>query len=246
MKHPSGEELQNSEDARLELAMTRLGEWSDLHEKMNTDYIGKLSGLHQERREMFKYIGTVGAGAAALAPQMLDEVRQATYFYWGIGLLCLVVAITVIYILSSLENEAGDLSKDLREKNKRIDEVRKPWVEFLSGQDYSVKALAEASSTAMTEGNNFVANMKEDKREEWFPRMDYTGEFVIFFFIGGLSLLVISLTNLHLDWKPILGGVIITFVIINIISTFPTRVFWTFGLPVDVIKWAIRWIFRKN
>lgn len=245
MDYPSQDELQSNEDSRVKMAGDKLKDWSDLHEKMNTDYIAILSGLHKERREMLKYIGTVAAGAAALAPQMLDKVQQASYFYSGIGFLSLVVVITVTYVLSSLENEASDLSKDLRNKNNRIDRVRKPWIDFLEGRDYSVKALAKAVSDEIKEASEFASEMKKEEKSG-FPRMDYTGEFIILFFVGGISLLVLSLTSVQSSWCQILWLAAGIFVVINIISTFPTEIFRFLGFPIDVLKAAIRFLTKRK
>lgn len=245
MDYPSQNELENNEASRVKMAEDKLKDWSDLHEKMSTDYIAILSGLYKERREMLKYIGTVAAGAAALAPQMLDKVHQAAYFYSGVGLLCLVVVITVTYVLSSLENEAGNFSKDLRSKNNRIDKVRKPWKDFLEGGDYSVKALAKAVSEEIKEANEFAGEIKKEEKSG-FLRMDYTGEFIILFFVGGISLLVLSLTSVYSSWCQILWLAVGVFIVINIISTFPTEIFRFLGFPIDVLKAAIRFLTKRK
>ncbi|MBX4198402.1 hypothetical protein KW782_03655 [Candidatus Parcubacteria bacterium] len=237
------EELRNSEDARVNVVLETLKDWSDLHEKMSMHYMGLIAEYQKERREMLKYLATIAGGAAALAPQLLDHVKQPHFFYTSIGLLCLVVVISATHVLSTVENDTTYLASDLREKNSLIFRVRKPKIDFLTEGDRSVNAFVGA----MSEGKEDILkdNKKPEVKSSWYRPMDYTGEFIIFLSVAGLALLALSLTAYPITWKHILLTAISTFFVINLISTFPNKVFVVLGLPIDLIKSLFRWIFHK-
>ena len=83
---------------------------------MNDHYMDILAKYQAERREMYKYLGTIAGGAAALAPQLIENVKQLGFFYTGISLLCLTVIISVTYVLSTLENDCTIRSGFKKEK----------------------------------------------------------------------------------------------------------------------------------
>jgi hypothetical protein len=242
------EELLNNEDKRIDIIQEDLEKWAELGEKVHTEYISFIKDLQKERREMFKYLGTISGGAAALAPQLLSNVQQPNFFYAGIGLLCLVVIISTTYILSTIENEASEFLKDLKEKNEVFDRLRKPKRNFLVEGDYSVGAFVKALSE---NGENELPTLIEkveaskSKKGSWYTPMDYTGEFVILFIVVGLSLLALSLSDYSVAWSLILWISVSVFIIINTISTFPTKIFSILGAPVDLVKSLIRYIFKK-
>lgn len=179
------EEIKDSEQVRQNIILKTLEGWSELHEKMNDHYMDILAKYQAERREMYKYLGTIAGGAAALAPQLIENVKQLGFFYTGISLLCLTVIISVTYVLSTLENDCTILGQDLKKKNDMIYWLRKPKIDFLKGKNYSVDAFAKA----MSEGREDVPDEDEkpETKKSWFKQMDYTSEFVILFTISGLG-----------------------------------------------------------
>lgn len=242
------EEVLNSEDKRIEIIQQDLEAWTELDEKVHTEYTSLIKSLQKERRELFKYLGTISGGAAALAPQLIDSVRQVDFFYAGIILLCLVVIISTTYILSTVENETSDFLKDLKEKGEMLDRLRKPKRDFLLGGDYSVETFVKAlSETGEKELPNLLKQVEKNKpkKNSWYSPMDYTGEFVTLFIVVGLSLLVLSLSSFSVSWGSIVWISLGIFIVINIISTFPTKVFSILGIPVDLAKSLIRYIFKK-
>jgi hypothetical protein len=197
---------------------------------------------------MFKYLGTISGGAAALAPQLLANVQQPSFFYAGIGLLCLVVIISTTYILSTIENETSDFLKDLKEKNEMFDRLRKPKRNFLVEGDYGVEAFVKAlSENGEKELPKLLEKVEASKsqKKSWYTPMDYTGEFVILFIVVGLSLLALSLSAYSVSWNLILWISMGVFIVINTISTFPTKIFSILGTPIDLVKSLIRYIFKK-
>jgi hypothetical protein len=237
------EEIRDSEEARLNVIKETLGGWTSLSEKMNDHYVSIIAKYQKERREILKYLATIAGGGAALAPQLLDHVQQPHFFYTGIGLLCTVVVIAVTYILTSIENDVTKLVADLRDKNIRIDDITKPKNDFLKKGDYSLGAF----SKAMTDGKDNLS--KEDKKSEikngWYQPMDYTGEFIVLFTVSGLALLALGLTSHSVSWAKIALVAVSVFIVINIISVFPTKVFVWLGFPIDLVKSAFRW-FKKR
>lgn len=239
------EDIRNSEEARINHVLDTLEEWSDLYEKMNKTYLDKLSDYQHERREMLKYLATIAGGGAALSPQLLDHVHHLSLFYWGIGLLCLVVIIATTNVLSSVENDMTKLSADLNQKNDWIKKIRQPKIDFITGTDRDLITF----SKAMAGGMEIVPTKKEmleTKNKSWYRSLDYTGEFVILFSITGFFLLAISLpASLVVSLSQIIYVIVIAFVLINIISTFPGRVFQIMGAPIDLIKSLPR-LFNKS
>lgn len=236
--NPSSEEIKNSEESRVNIVMETAKEWSDLHEKMNMHYLEVIAKYQHERREIIKYLGTIAGGAAALSPQLLEHIKQPTFFYTGISLLCLVVIISVTYILSSVENESTKLLADLKKRNELIDKLRKPKLDFLKNKDYS----PEAFIGAMSDGKEILTIEEKvpEKKNSWYIPLDYTGEFITWFFTTGLAMVVLSLTSFWVSWGQILYVLMSVFVIINIVSAFPNKVFMVLGAPIDLLKSLFR------
>lgn len=229
------EQLKNDELARSETILNSLSEWSNLNEKMHTDYSLIIAKYEEERRQMFKYLGTIAGGAAALAPQLLPYIHQKNIFYFGIGFLLITVITSVSYILSTVENSTEEIRAYFNKQRKLIYEIRKPKIEYLKGSDKSVAAFAKAMSTA---GNENIPTQDEPIKEGsgWFRSMDYAGEYIILFTITGLGFLALSLTQHQFSSKILIGGIALIFITINIISTFPVKIFSFLGFPIDLIK----------
>lgn len=220
-----------------------LTEWSEFDEKIHNHYIGLISAYQAERREILKYVAVIAGGAAALAPQVLEYVNNTVMFYISISLLCLVVIISVIHILSTVENDTTKLTDDFLAKNKLIYLVRKPIIEFFNNGDYSNAAFMKA----VTESHKHIPNTDREppKEKGWYIPLDYTGEFVIWFTVTGLAMLALSLVgDMHVNWKWLLLADLGIFILINIISTYPNHVFVVLGFPIDLIKSSKR-IFKK-
>jgi hypothetical protein len=248
MTLPSKEELLNSEDVRIQVVQEEMEEWGKLGERMHTEYAGFLAELHRERREMIKYLGTIAGGAAVLAPQLLDKAQHKDFFYIGFGLLCMVVVISVTYILSTVENEVAILVADLKDKNEMLDRIKKPKRNFLMRGDYGVDAFREAMSSGAIDEMPKIRKEIEDNKARgngWYKPMDYTGEFIIWFFVLGIALLALGLTNINVSLTSLFWVSIAIFVAINFFSTFPIHIFKILGSPIDLVKSLIRCIFKK-
>lgn len=221
--------------------MEVMQDMSLLHEKMNMHYLGLVADYGKERREMIKYLAAIAGGAAALAPQFFEHVKQTSFFYTGIGFLCLVVIISTTYVLSTIENDISKLVDDLQSKNKMFVRLRNPKIEFLKS-DHDLESFKTALSGDIEE------IPKEEKTEavKWYKPMDYLGEFMVLFTITGLFLLATSLTGLVVSWKYIVALMFFVFLTINIISSFPKNVFMILGSPVDLIKSVVRLMFRQK
>lgn len=242
-KKPSVDDIKGSEEVRLEIVLDALSEWSNLHEKIHDHHAGLIAKFQEERREMLKYLGTIAGAAAALAPQLLDHVLQPTFFYTGIGLLCLVVVISATYVLSTVENNASDAVASLRKRTNMIYLARKPKIAFLKSEDHGLEAFVGAMSS--TNSDLPIEDEKPPEDAGWYRPMDYTGEFIIFFTVIGLLFLVLGLIDLLVSWKVTILIACLIFFFINIISTFPRKVFTLLGFPVDLLKSLIRFICKK-
>lgn len=243
------DELLNSEDARIQVIKENLETWVSLEDRMHAEYMSFLRELHKERREMIKYLGTIAGGAAALAPQLLSNVQQLRFFYAGISLLCLVVIVSVTYVISTIENDTAIFSGDLRNKKEVLYRMKKPKLQFLKSGDYSIDAFIKAMSGVVEELPKLEQQVEVNRivdNNGWYKSMDYTGEFIIWFFISGISLLVLSLSGLAISGSYIFWTSIAIFVVINLISTFPIYTFRILGSPIDLIKSGIRYIFKKS
>ena len=236
------EELLKNEESRASYVVQTLEEWTEIYESMNMRYIDTVAKYQSERRSMFKYIGTIAGGAAALSPQLFEYVSQPNLFYTGVGLLCLSLVVSVTYVISTVENDTTNLLSDLRKKNEFIKKARGPGESFLAKGDYSMDAFKIVMDGSK---GNLATALKTDSEHElmlekakkgWYTSSDYTGEFLVLFTVIGFALLALGLTTFSFSvWNIILTS-IGTFIIINIVSTFPQKVFTILGSPVDLIK----------
>lgn len=237
------EDLENNELARKQVMIDQLREWSALHEKIQDHYIQIFNETKSQRMGMYKYMATIAGGAAALAPQLIPNVNHINLFYLGITFLCLTVIVAITYSLSTLEIDGGIQFDEWKKQNEMIYWMCKPKIDFLKGDDFSFEAFKSAMAN-IKEGLP-TEDPKPPEEKSWLKQLDYSSEFVIFFIVSGLSMLVLSLVEFELSKVDIVLYLAFVFIVINIISAQPIKVFTYLGLPIDLFKHFISFLLKK-
>lgn len=244
----SNMEIKNTNEGRAEFAINQLEKISDIHEKMNLHFIDIMHDYQKEHREFLKYLAIISAGAAALAPQVLDLVSSDSriYFYVGVLILVLTAIVSVAYIVSSIELNIDVLLKGLNERNEEIDQMRQSKMDFVSSKDYSQENFLK-----MVSRDNEIFEILKSKKEQnkpkvkKFKQMNYVSEYVIFFFTLGVSFLLLSITNIHASNLQIVIYCVIVFFLINLFSSISNKIFVWLGMPMDLVK-NIPTYFKKS
>src|SRR5437763_534194 len=70
-------------------------------------YSDSITALSKERKDLLITLGSISAGAAALAPQFFGHVINSQYFYGGISILSFTAVLSLSYVLGLVEKETG-------------------------------------------------------------------------------------------------------------------------------------------
>ncbi len=245
--------METQEDKKIILSQVIEGleSLTSMHQKIAEKYESMMIGLQKERRDMFRYLGTIAGGAAALAPQLINYVDlKSHYFYWGLSFLLICIIIAISNVISTLEKSAEELTTEFNKVFADIEEMRKLKIEFIETGDISPDAWKKHTEKDL----QTIKKLKKDvdlrrikKVSQGFYRpMDYTSEYLIFSFILGIGLIILSVTHTALGSKLLWLSILGIFIIINIISIFPTKIFTVLGFPMDIAKGTFRKIFQQQ
>lgn len=233
--------------------MRSFNELSDLDNTMSKEYLGIIDSFGKERREMFKYVGTIAGAAAALSPQIFIDGKNinSSYFFAGVSFLIIVLIISTLYVMSSVENSGAETAIGFREQSEKIQKLKNIAMKFLSSPGNENDFLEYGKSLGKINDDLLAKEEEKQKKENakknnFYQGLDYASEFVLLFFVFGISLLILSIINAPIKTNHLFYYGIIIFILLNLMSTFQKRLFVLLGFPVDIIKASFRWLRKKN
>lgn len=244
-------ELYNAE-LQKESVLKSFNELSDLSHIIGKDKIENIKSLEKERREMFKYIGTLAGAGATLAPQIfnvIDDV-QKTYFFLGVSFLVTTVIIAMSYVTSSIENGNAELIKVFRKEEEKVKKLKDIEMAFLLSdgsfenfQHYASGVKLVNEELTESEKNRIEKGAKKENR--FYKGLDYASEYLLWFFSCGIIFLILSITNTTLNSLTLMYYGVAIFIFIVLISIIQDRFFVILGFPVDIVRACFRWFSKK-
>ena len=232
---------QDPEEFAVLSALENLERMSALQVKASTDYGEKIMMLRSDRRDMYKYLGTIAGGAAALAPNIYSHVLNSSYFFLGVSLELVCVAIAMTYLLGTVEKDADDLSTAYSKTTDEIQGMRQKYIDFIENKDYKPEKYIALNDEILKLAKASDTQSRPVIKLKWgfYKPMDYFTEYLLFTFISGALLLVLSIVNYHLSILTLIVLLVFIFVVISLIAIFPIRLFVLLGFPVGVLKGLI-------
>lgn len=226
---------------------------SDLENKMVRDYVNIIDSLNKERREMFKYVGMIAGAAAALSPQIFINVQNInhSYFFAGVFFLIVVLIISMLYVMASVENNGVDETRTFKELKSRIQKLKNISNTFLLSPRNENDFIDYIDSFNAINKN---LQKEEDERQgkedgnknKFYQKLDYASEFILLFFVYGVVLLIVSIINLNIRILSLIYCGALIFILIIFISTFQRKLFVYLGCPIDLIKASVRWVLKNK
>lgn len=205
-----------------------------------------ISDLSKERKGLLITLGSISAGAAALAPQFFGHVIHTHYFYAGISLLAFTVVMSLSYILGLIENDSQAAVKNRDLHINMIDKMRKPKVDFVNSTDHSQQNFILTHNLYLAAFKDYGDSLQKNKLEaikqskyKHFPaiiKLDYAGEYMVWFFVTGIGLITLSTLSRIPSICVLILIIVVTFVLINITMSVPDKIFVWLGFPMDYIK----------
>lgn len=223
-----------------------------LENQISENYVNFQGSLEKERREMFKYVGTIAGATAALSPQIFINIDTIDHNYFFIGVLFLVIDLTIsmLYVMSSVENERADVLKGLQEQIEKMQNIKDVITKFLLSprdlDDFNEfnREFGGINSQLQKEKEEIDEKEKE-KKQKFYQGMDYASEFLLFFFICGITFLILSITSVSIKNTMLFFYGTLIFTILIVMSIFQKKIFVWFGFPVDFLRAIFRWILKK-
>lgn len=211
-----------------------------LHKDLNKDYIAHISSNISQKRTFYQNLSTLAAIIIGFTPFLFesDKVKQSLFLFFGVISLLIVIVIVINYLRSQIDEEGNKFKKQLDFYNNLLNPQMDKRRNYLTQLDYSQEAfrnfLKDMSENSVKQIDEIKKWDSERRSNTQKQRMDYAGEFFIFFFILGISLLIISFTSIRFG---IFEG--LAFVLSIIIITFFIPFYKAFiylGYPIDFIK----------
>lgn len=234
--------FQNKTEA-FDHVMKSYNELSNLDNNMSKDYINFIDSFDKERREMFKYIGTIAGATAALSPQIYINVKtiNSGYFFVGVLFLIIVLVVSMLYVMASVENNRTEMEKGFREQSEKLRRLKDAAIKFLASSGNEENRLEYGKDLGII--NDELQEAQNEKREKlkridqkFCKHMDYATEYMLFFLICGITFIILSIINVNIRTVTLIYYGITVFAILNIISALQRKIFVFLGLPVDFIK----------
>ena len=233
--------------------MKTLQDLSNLVIEMTRDYVNIVDSLNKERREMFKYVGTIAGAAAALSPQIFINVKNINheYFFMGVSFLIVVLIVSMLYVIASVENSGVDEVKAFKEHKDKIKKLKNiANIFLLSTRNESeyveyVNSLSAINDELQVEEEG-RQNKEKRNKDKFYQGLDYASEFVLLFFVCGITLLILSIINISIKFSLLIYFGILIFVLINIMSSFQRKIFVYLGYPIDLVKGCARLLLKTK
>lgn len=223
-----------------------------IEKEMVKDVAKNILSLDKERREMFKYVGTLSGAGAALSPQMIpyvDSVQEYNFFI-GVFFLVITTIIAMLYIVSAVEKDKRELIEEFKKQEDRLHKIKQINKSFIYS-NHSLEKFIEYSrntkfmSDDLTQEDKDKRNRKEIKDNKFYQKLDYASEYILWFFSCGVMLLIISTMNINIDQNNLIFYGFLIFISIVLISFFQNKVFILLGFPVDIVRASVKWVGKK-
>jgi len=231
-------EPQTPEEYAVFSALENIQAMSDMQRKANADYAEKVILMRGERRDMYKYLGTIAAGAAALAPNVYDHVKDPHYFFIGVALELVCVAIAMTYLLGTVERDAGELEKSYQKTTNQIQGMREKYIAFVESKNHAPDAYIALNNDVMgvAKGAGTQSRPRTELKWGFYKPLDHFTEYLLFTFISGSLLIVMSIYGLQLSIVSLVTLLATIFIAICIVAISPSQLFVILGFPIGAVR----------
>lgn len=210
-----------------------------LHHDINADYLSRITSNITERRDFYKTLASLCGIILGFAPFLFERnnVHHFGLFFVGISLLLLNIVLIINYIRSGIDTEGGEYLNQLTEYNDTLNSQMEARRNFLLRGIYTLEAFKQhlqemknISEPILKKHEEYKKNSEAQKQKR---RMDYAGEYFVYFFVMSILALMFSLFKLNLSF---LGLIVLVFVPFVIVFFFPLKIFVYLGYPIEYIK----------